>query len=385
MKLFENGNPLNATPVLDVVSLPGLEPVPGERKVRRMFYLSDGNYAVITTDRVGAYDQPHVLPDGQPAFYAGKGIILNHFVLHGKKLANEYMPTDHIDREPYKKFIPPELWSRTSVVMPAKEMFRAEFVVRSTVEGSAEDKLIAGQPISGQYFSDQLRLGQMLPYPVFNPTTKAPKGQKDMEVNLYGFFGIIRDRDVANYLYGMSVILHLDNRKEAIKRGLDRPDQKLEFGVFEPGLPMHKNRRIQWEERYVIRLLADLCRHSNFPSSAWCNLPEFDFKRFLKFAADNAKTGIIRLCDEYFGTDDGRYRNLADTEMGLALYKSGNVELARVYMERYLCKECFRLESKLTGQGGYEKNAQQKVVMPYAVLRETGRRNLMACITMTKD
>ncbi len=86
--------------------------------------------------------------------------------------------------------------------------------------------------------------------------------------------------------------------------------------------------------------------------------------------------------DEYGGTDDGRYRMMSDTKMGKALAETDSPNLARVFMENYLCKEYFRLASKRTGKGGYEKDAGQVVVIPDAVLQETGRRNLRAMLAL---
>ena len=54
-------------------------------------------------------------------------------------------------------------------------------------------------------------------------------------------------------------------------------------------------------------------------------------------------------------------------------------------MENYLCKEYFRLQSKKTGKGGYEKSADQIVVIPDAVLQETGRRNLMCRLMLNGE
>ena len=117
---------------------------------------------------------------------------------------------------------------------------------------------------------------------------------------------------------------------------------------------------------------------------SWKNLPGFDLKEFLRFAKVNAFSGAIRLVDETWGTDDGRYRLLSDTVMGLKLYRVREQQLAELFMKNYLCKEFFRTESKRTGRGGYDKDAGQTVVIPNYVMEETGKRNLMALLRILR-
>lgn len=376
--IFGGKDPLKSQPVLDV-DIPGLERV-GSGKVTVVFRMPDGNLIFIATDRIGAFDQPHLTQDGQPAHYPGKGMILTAFQIWGKtKAALPLIPTDFIPLESCLDLIPSALRNRATLHLPANRRIDVEFVVRSSNEGSMTGRA----EICGQKLPSNLKLGQLLDRPYFTPTTKAPKGQKDVALTLEKYVEVVGDDDLANYLYGISVLLHLINRGMALSRGLDRPDQKMEFGIFDPTAPIFleqlpiKRMEFVWSEDNTKVLFNNLCGKAGFLSSAWINMPMFDLRRFCRFAQTNYQS--VRLIDEYGGTDDGRYRALADTVRARELMAAGEVYRGKALMQEYLCKEYFRLASKRTGQGGYEQPAQQAVIIPKEVLIETGRRNLTAC------
>jgi len=393
MKLFGGKNPLNGNAVLDI-ELFGLESFPGERKVRRIFRLPDNNLVMICTDIIGAFDQPHVTEGGKPAHYPGKGLIINAFSLWGMNLASQIMPTDYIENNGLLSgHVPKELWDRCSIHVPAKEIIKVEFVVRSSCEGSLAEKVSQGKTICGQELPKDLLQGQLLPRPFFTPTTKAPKGQKDQHLTLGEYFNIIDNDDLAHYLYGMAVILHLQNRAVALQKGLDRPDQKVEFGIFNPGALIMTDEEEHlihytnwdWDLELTSDLFQQLCKQSGFDSDSWKEMPLFDINAFARFAKDNAVNCGVRLVDEYGGTDDGRYRPISDTKKGRELIEAGYPEQGKIFLENYWCKEYFRLASKRTGKGGYEEAAKQEVIIPDSVLQETGRRNFMALYSVHSD
>ena len=376
LDIFGGKNPLAGKPVLDV-EIPGLEKV-GSGKVTVIFRAPDGKLIFIATDRIGAFDQPHLTEDGKPAHYPGKGEILTAFNWWGKGAASALVPTDYVPLKDYLNLIPAELQYRASVHFPANRRVDVEFVVRSSNEGSMTGK----ESICGQKLPLGLQLGQLLTRPFFTPTTKAPKGEKDKPLTLEEYTEVVGDKGLANYLYGIAVMLHLINRGMALARGLDRPDQKMEFGIFDPMAPIYKdgpiaNRtRIDWTVEDASTIFSNLCVKAGFNHWAWKEMPLFDIELFCQFAQKNYQS--VRLVDEYGGTDDGRYRLLADTNRARELMEGGDLEEAKIVMRRYLCKEYFRLASKQTGKGGYEEPAQQAVVIPDKVLVETGKRNLLA-------
>ena len=377
-KPFEGINPLSTKTVLEF-SIPELAPLSGERKVSRAYKTPDELIALFASDAIGAFDQPHRTERNEPAHYAGKGMIQTAFDDWFKQWVSVYMPTDHIPIDGYLDFVPEIYHSRMTVHLPATPV-KMEFIARSTCEGSMEEKASAGETICGQELPLNIHLGQMLPRPYFSPTTKAPKGEKDRPVTLEEYYNIMNDRHEANYLYGMTIVIHLANRYRARAKGLDRPDQKVEFGTLSQKNPFFKHEPMShdgWERR-----LSHLCRAAGFAPSAWKQLPNFNFHDFCAYSEYNCRNQIFAVIDSGGGTDDGRYRRLSDTKMGELLYQQGQNSQARMFMEQYLCKEFFRLYSKSTGQGGYSQSADKRVIVPDWVLEETGKRNLIALYTL---
>jgi phosphoribosylaminoimidazole-succinocarboxamide synthase len=384
MKHFKGENPLFGDAVLDI-EIPDLEKAFGSGKVRESFWLSDHTLLLIDTDRIGAYDQPHRTVDGRPAFYTGKGKIINAFNQMGEKIASSIMPTDYVkSTNEHWRQIPRELWPRCSFHFPAEKRIDVEAIARTVCEGSMAKTAKEGKLLCGQSIPADLFKGDALEWPMFTPTSKASKGEKDMPITLEEYFQVIGDKAVANYIYGMSILLHLAFRGKALDNHLDHPDGKFEFGLFPAGLPICGTP--QKDERGKIltydRLFRRLCSSAGFLREAWEKMPDFDFELFCQFAEENAKTGIVRLIDERVSTDSGRFRLWANTSMGRDLMQQGCVEQARFLLDDFLCKEWFRAQSRLTGKGGYDADAKQIVTLEDWVLAETGRRNLMAYLWM---
>lgn len=382
-------NPLLQPAMLEF-KVPGMKKIPDKTKVCSVYAPMASILLAFHSDIIGAFDQPHKTEDGKPAHYPGKGIIAAAFEEWGKEKAAKYMPTDRVGYDQIRNFVctlPNDYLMRLTLHYRAEKKLEAEFICRSTLEGSMAEKAEAGKLICGQKIPRNLKLGDTLDRPYFTPTDKAPKGQKDKPLTLEEYYDLIGDDDLANYLYGMTIVLHLYNRSIAREKGLDRLDQKMEFGIFSFSLPLNLSRtpsiNFIWKPKSTEKLFNDLCLNAGMSYDAWKKMPLFNLERFCQFAAFNAKERTVGLIDEYGGTDDGRYRDLKDTIRGKKLVRTGESELGRVFIENYLCKEYFRLFSKKTGFGGYEAPASQEVVVPYSVLAETGRRNLRALLMLT--
>lgn len=369
----------------------GMKKIPDKTKVCSVYMSTANILLAFHSDIVGAFDQPHKTEDGKPAHYPGKGIIAAAFERWGKEKAVRYMPTDHVGYDQVRNFVctlPDAYLMRLTTHYRAKKKLKAEFICRSTLEGSMDEKARVGKPICGQEIPRNLKLGDTLNRPYFTPTDKAPKGQKDKPLTLEEYYDLIGNDDLANYLYGMTIVLHLYNRSIARKKGLDRLDQKMEFGIFDFSLPLNLSRtpgmNFIWAPKSAEKLFNNLCLDAGMRDDAWKRMPLFSLEKLCRFAAINAKERTVGLIDEYGGTDDGRYRDIRDTIAGRSLVRIGKPELGRVFIENYLCKEYFRLYSKYTGFGGYDVPASQEVVVPYSVLAETGRRNLRALLMLTE-
>lgn len=386
MYLFK-GNPLVCKPVLSI-EIPNLPVAFGSGKVSDSFWLND-NLLLVKSDRIGAFDQPHRMEDGQPAFYPGKGEIINAFNLQAETWASGVMPTDHIElTEEHFKRIPQKLWSRCSLHLPVKERVLVEAIVRTGCEGSMAKTAKEAKPLCGQEISPDLYKGQSLDRPMFTPTSKAPKGEKDIPYTLEEYYREVGDKAVANYIYGMSVLLHLRSKAYALAQKMDKPDDKFEFGIFEQNLPICGTPMRRWRVGFGSTLFNNLCRNSGLTFKS-CDLyrgmPLFDSNLFYEFAEENSRTGKVRLIDERGSTDSSRFRLLELTLLGRQFAEKGLFEQAELFLNDFWCKEWFRTQSKLTGEGGYDESSKQIVTLPDWVLAETGRRNLMAYYRLYPD
>ncbi|KTB48692.1 phosphoribosylaminoimidazolesuccinocarboxamide synthase [Dehalogenimonas alkenigignens] len=202
-------------------------------KVRDTYDLGE-HLLIVVTDRVSAFDV--VLPAGIPdkgrvlnlisAFWFGKtkNIISNHVVavIEDVRQLDEFIP--EAQRFDYPKY----LEGRSMVVKKVKRL-PVECVVRGYLAGSGWSEYKKRQSVCGVSLPAGLRQSEMLPEPVFTPTTKGedthdlPMTYEEVE-NTVG-------RDLALKLKSMSIVLYAYARDYARHHGIIIADTKFEFGL----------------------------------------------------------------------------------------------------------------------------------------------------------
>ncbi|MBI2855531.1 MAG: phosphoribosylaminoimidazolesuccinocarboxamide synthase, partial [Chloroflexi bacterium] len=204
-------------------------------KVRDTYDLGQGLLLMIATDRISAFDV--VLPTAIPqkglvlsrlsAYWFGRTshIIPNHLVALGddrKKLADMAGIAS-------LSSLSPDIAARAMVVKRA-ERIDIECVVRGYMAGSAWVEYQASSTVGGSPMPARLREGDLLPEPLFTPTTKAETGH-DLPMSP----GDVRD------LVGEKLALRLEEvsrqvyqyaRDHALSRGIIIADTKMEFGLM---------------------------------------------------------------------------------------------------------------------------------------------------------
>lgn len=202
-------------------------------KVRDTYHL-DGHLLIVATDRVSAFDVvlPTPIPDkGRvlnllSAFWFAKTahIVPNHLVAVVDSLDSLRPFTNELDLYPHY------LVYRSMVVRRA-ERLPVEAVVRGYLSGSAWAEYRTHGTIGGQPMPPELVESEVLPEPMFTPTTKAESGH-DQPITLEDMakeFGAalaqeIRENTIA--LYGFAAAY-------ALERGLIIADTKMEFGLID--------------------------------------------------------------------------------------------------------------------------------------------------------
>jgi phosphoribosylaminoimidazole-succinocarboxamide synthase len=196
-------------------------PLLAKGKVREMYAL-DERLLMVASDRISTYDAVHptAIPDkgkvltGLSVFWFQKTqhIVANHLI----------SATDSV---------PDEVRGRALVVRKLR-MLPVECVVRGYITGSGWKDYQATGAVSGIELPSGLRESELLPEPIFTPSTKADVGHDetidfDQAVELVGDGALMkRVRDVSIELYSFAAA-------HARERGVILADTKFEFGLDE--------------------------------------------------------------------------------------------------------------------------------------------------------
>lgn len=120
--------------------------------------------------------------------------------------------------------------------MDALEMLPVECVVRGHISGSAWKLYAAGErEICGVPLPEGLKNGDKLPKPIFTPTTKAPEGQHDENINFGEMAKILYDWDLASEVFSVCLSLYDKAYEFFLRRGLILADTKFELGLNSDG------------------------------------------------------------------------------------------------------------------------------------------------------
>lgn len=202
-------------------------------KVRDTYDL--GSYLlIIATDRISAFDV--VLPCGIPV----KGLVLNQlsifwFQQTANLMSNHLMEAvdDSHCLDAYmakeSRFAYPAYLSGRAMIVKKVKRIPIECVVRSYISGSAWAEYQQYGTVSGIPMPKGLKESQVLPQPLFTPTTKAETGH-DEPITMKSLIKLIGLR-TAKELEEKSLAIYNCAREYAIKRGIIIADTKFEFGI----------------------------------------------------------------------------------------------------------------------------------------------------------
>ncbi len=220
-----------ALPGRAVLTVEGLPyPRVASGKVREIFDLGDA-LLLVATDRLSAFDV--VLPDGIP----GKGAILTQmshwwFAQTAGIIRNHLLP-DQDGEFTRRGLHDTDLRLRSMIVRKLKTV-PIECVVRGYLVGSGWSSYQKTGDVCGVRLPAGLRQADILPAPIFTPTTKAPKGQHDAPIDdaqgraLVGpeRYEAVKAASLALYRYG---------HDRARRAGMILADTKFEFGTDADG------------------------------------------------------------------------------------------------------------------------------------------------------
>lgn len=201
-------------------------------KVRDVYEVNDSQLAIVTTDRISAFDV--ILNSTIP----GKGIALNTLSNFWFAFTEDIIPNHLIATQlhqmPSEFNQHPDLYAERTVLVKKLRMLPYEFVVRGYLFGNLWAAYQAGESFCGQRISGGYRLAEQLPVPVVTPAKKAAEGH-DEYISMEQLADEL-GKDTAQKLCALSLALYNRCNQYAKERGILIADTKFEFGYDEQGI-----------------------------------------------------------------------------------------------------------------------------------------------------
>ena len=199
-------------------------------KVRDVYDLGS-RLLLVATDRISAFDC--VMPEGIP----DKGRILTQVANFWFGATRDILP-NHLEAtevEAYPAELRPfadELRGRSILVRRTKPL-PVECVVRGYLAGSGLKEYEKSGTVCGIPLPSGLRNADLLPEPIFTPSTKAEEGH-DENIDFAAMAGLI-GQELATRVRDLSLALYRRGRELALERGILLADTKFEFGLLPGG------------------------------------------------------------------------------------------------------------------------------------------------------
>jgi phosphoribosylaminoimidazole-succinocarboxamide synthase len=216
------------TSTLHSSDLPGL-PLLHRGKVRDVYGLPDNELLIVASDRLSAFDV--VLPDPIP----GKGEILTQMSNFWFARSAHLLP-NHLSTTPLTAVLPAgvdvALYAKRSVVAKKLKGLPLEAIARGYLIGSGWKDYQRSGAVCGIALPAGLRQAEILPEPIFTPSSKAAVGDHDENI---GFDRVVEliGADLAERVREATLTLYRYAAAFAAERGILIADTKLEFGLDE--------------------------------------------------------------------------------------------------------------------------------------------------------
>jgi phosphoribosylaminoimidazole-succinocarboxamide synthase len=210
--------------------LPGLELL-HRGKVRDVYALPHDRLLIVASDRLSAFDV--VLPDPIP----GKGEMLTQISNFWFGQTAHLVP-NHLSGTPVTEVLPagvdPRLYEKRAVVVKRLKALPIEAIARGYLIGSGWKDYQKTGSLCGIELPTGLLQAQKLPEPIFTPSSKAPKGTHDENIDFDEVEKLI-GTDLARQVRDATLALYRYAAAYAAERGILIADTKFEFGTDATG------------------------------------------------------------------------------------------------------------------------------------------------------
>ena len=195
----------------------------------RDIYDAGKNYLIVSTDRLSAFDV--IMSQGIP--YKGKVLTKISEFWFGltKNIIQNHLITTNVDEFPIEcREYAGDLEGRSMLVKKAK-IFPVECIVRGYISGSGWSDYKRTGKISGINLPQGLVESEILPQPIFTPSTKAEIGVHDENISSAEAEKII-GKEVFEKLKTAALSIYKTASEFALTKGIIIADTKMEFGIY---------------------------------------------------------------------------------------------------------------------------------------------------------
>ncbi len=198
-------------------------------KVREVYQVSEEALAIVTTDRVSAFDV--ILPTPVP----DKGRVLNALSSFWFRYTADIVKNHMISENPAD--MPPELqgdaFAGRTVLVKKLKMLPFEFIIRGYLFGSMWKEYRQTGGFCGEPLPAGGQQAEQLPDPSLTPSIKAEEGH-DVNVSL-AYMEEKLGAELAHKVCDAALALYKRCYDYAYERGIIIADTKFEFGLDEDG------------------------------------------------------------------------------------------------------------------------------------------------------
>jgi len=191
-------------------------------KVRELYLTADGILLLVATDRISAFD--YVLETPIPE----KGKILTQLSLWWFSRLADIIPNHLLDVP-----VPAEFAGRAMACRPLT-MVPVECVARGYLAGTGLADYRRDGTLAGVELPPGLTDGSRLPEPVFDPDTKAQRGEHDQNLTKAELAALVGDETAAE-LARITLAVYQRGAELAAGRGIIVADTKIELGFDDTG------------------------------------------------------------------------------------------------------------------------------------------------------
>ncbi|ODQ48834.1 hypothetical protein PICMEDRAFT_14367 [Pichia membranifaciens NRRL Y-2026] len=219
-------------------NLDGILPLIAKGKVRDIYEVDPSSLLFVATDRISAYDV--IMENG----IKDKGKLLTQISIFWFDFLKDNIKNHLIastDEEIFAK-LPKELsepkyknqLKGRSLLVRKHKLIPLEAIVRGYITGSAWKEYQKSGTVHGLPAPEGLLESEVLPTPIFTPSTKAEQGEHDENISPAQAAKIVGE-DVCEKVSEKAIELYTKARDYAKTRGIILADTKFEFGITDDG------------------------------------------------------------------------------------------------------------------------------------------------------